>query len=206
MGLGAILEQSGYVIAYASRSLTSAERNYSVIQRECLAIIFALKQYRHYLLGKPFKLYTDHALLQWLSEQKMEGMLCHWALAMQEFSFKIVYRKGSANTNADALSRLPSNQCAVTVAMPTDSLTSLQDAQLKDPIISQVHHMLSQSSEIPSDKMWNQPPLRRFKQLWKQLLIINGTVYRRYSPGPLEPVTLAQRMVNVYVDHTMTFG
>jgi len=125
VGLGANLEQSGHVIAYTSRSLTSAERNYSVIQCKCLAIIFALKQYSHYLLGKPFKLYTDHAPLQWLSKQKMEGMLCCWALAMQEFSFKIVYRKGSANANADALSRLPSNQCAVTVAMSSDSLSNL---------------------------------------------------------------------------------
>ena len=48
---------------------------------------------------------TDHAPLQWLSAQKMEGMLCRWALAMQEFSFDISYRKGSLNGNADALSR-----------------------------------------------------------------------------------------------------
>ena len=188
VGLGAILEQGGHVIAYASRTLTSAERNYSVIQRECLAIVFALKQYRHYLLGRSFRLYTDHAPLQWLSEQKMEGMLCRWALAMQEFSFKIVYRKGSVNTNADALSRLSPNRCAVTISMPSDSLSHLQDAQLKDPTISQVYHTLSESSGIPSDKKWNQPLLRRFKQLWKQLLITDGTVYRKYSPGPLEPV------------------
>jgi len=63
VGLGAILEQNGHVIAYASRSLTASERNYSVIQRECLAIVFGLKQFRHYLLGKPFRLYTDHAPL-----------------------------------------------------------------------------------------------------------------------------------------------
>jgi len=128
-----------------------------VIQCEYLAIVFTLKQCRHYILGKRFKVDTDHAPLKWLSEQKMEGMLCCWALAMQEFSFKIVYRKGSANTNADTLSCLPSNQCAATVAMPSDSLSSLKDAQLKYPIISQVQHTLSQSSEIPSDKMWNHP-------------------------------------------------
>lgn len=68
-------------------------------------VVFALKQFRHYLLGKKFKLVTDHAPLQWLSAQKMEGMLCRWALAMQEFTFDISYRNGSLNGNADALSR-----------------------------------------------------------------------------------------------------
>ena len=104
IGLGAVLEQQGHPIAYASRSLTSSERNYSVIQRECLAIVYALKQFGHYLLGRSFKLYTDHAPLQWLSAQKMEGMLCRWSLAIQEYDFKIVYRKASCNSNADSLS------------------------------------------------------------------------------------------------------
>ena len=74
-GIGAILEQGGHVVAYASRTLSPSEKNYSVIQRECLAIIFALKQLRHYLLGRKFSLLTDHAPLQWLSSQKMEGLL-----------------------------------------------------------------------------------------------------------------------------------
>jgi len=54
VGLGAVLEQDGHVIAYASRSLTASERQYSVIQRECLAVVFALKQFRHYLLGRHY--------------------------------------------------------------------------------------------------------------------------------------------------------
>ena len=62
--------------------------------------MFSLKQFRHYLLGRRFKLYIDHAPLQWLSAQKMEGMLCRWSLAIQEYDFAIVYRKGSANSNA----------------------------------------------------------------------------------------------------------
>ena len=82
IGLGAILEQNGKVIAYASRALSKSERNYSVIQRECLAIVYALKQFRHYLLGHRFLLITDHAPLQWLSNQKMEGLLSRWVLAM----------------------------------------------------------------------------------------------------------------------------
>ena len=50
-------------------------------------------------------LLTDHAPLQWLADQKMEGLLARWALAAREYDFTISYRKGAANTNADALSR-----------------------------------------------------------------------------------------------------
>ena len=92
-------------MAYSSRSLTKSEHNYSVIQKECLAAVYAMKQFRHYLLGCKFKLFTDHAPFQWLSAQKMNGLLCHWALAIQEYDFQIYYRKGSLNSNADALSR-----------------------------------------------------------------------------------------------------
>ena len=59
-GLGAILEQDNHVIAYASRVLNKSERNYSVIQKECLAIGYATKQFRHYLLGRQFAQTTYH--------------------------------------------------------------------------------------------------------------------------------------------------
>ena len=75
IGLRAVLEQQGHPITDASRSLTSSECNYSVIQCECLAIVYALKQFCHYLLGRPFKLYTDHAPIQWLSAQ--EWRVCY---------------------------------------------------------------------------------------------------------------------------------
>ncbi len=54
-GLGAVLEQDGHVVAYASCALTKSERQYNVIQRECLAAVYATKQFRHYLLGRHFK-------------------------------------------------------------------------------------------------------------------------------------------------------
>ena len=73
----------------------------------------ATKQFRHYLLGRPFQLYTDHAPLRGLSGQKMVVMLCSWALALQEFDFTINYKPGVQNVNADALSccNLAHNSC-----------------------------------------------------------------------------------------------
>jgi hypothetical protein len=64
---GEILQQDGHVIAYASRVLNKAECNYSVIQRECLAAVYGMKQFRHYLLGRPFELWTDHEPLKYES-------------------------------------------------------------------------------------------------------------------------------------------
>jgi len=162
VGLGAVLEQEGHVVAYASRSLTAPERQYSVIQKECLAVVYALKQFRHYLLGRHFQILTDHAPLQWLSAQKMEGMLCRWALAIQEYDFHIVYRKGSLNANADALSRTNNTPCAITLATPHPSTTDLRSAQLADPCISKVLQARAHSELPPQDPDWRQHPLQQY--------------------------------------------
>lgn len=62
------------LLSYDSHTLTKAEANYSVIQRECLAILWAMKQSHHYLLGCTIQLMADHTPLQWLGEQKIEGL------------------------------------------------------------------------------------------------------------------------------------
>ena len=197
VGLGAELEQGGRVIAYASRTLTKSESNYSVIQQECLAVIFGMKQFRHYLLGRSFTLMTDHAPLQWLSAQKMQGLLSRWALAMQEYMFDIVYRKGTENTNADSLSRNPV-PTAHPVAITSSQLiiADIQRAQLNNPVIKQIHDALSNS---PSTKpKGTQSLLKRYLQVWHQLSIADGVVCRTYKPGssqhsvmvPLLPASL----------------
>ena len=183
-GIGAILEQIGHVVAYASRILSPSEKNYSVIQRECLAIAFALKQFRHYLLGRKFSLLTDHAPLQWLSSQKMEGLLARWALATQEYDFNITHRKGSENSNADALSRQTEQGDSHTAAIAMESpfLNELKHHQSQDPVLCKLHDALLHSSTPPTT--WSQPPLNRYRQLWSQLLLKDGLVCRQYSPGP----------------------
>ena len=109
--LGAILGQKDdegneYVVAYASRNLKNAELNYTVTEKECLAVIFGLQQFRTYLYGTKFIIFTDHIALNWLMTIKDPvGRLCRWSLLIQTYDFVIGYRKGSKHLNADTLSR-----------------------------------------------------------------------------------------------------
>ena len=170
VGIGAVLEQEGHVIAYASRSLTPPERQYSVIERERLAVVFAVKHFRYYLLGRPFSLHTDHQPLQWLSAQKMEGRLCRWALALQEFDFEIKCRRESSNANADALSRVPAIQietcelCSATLITSELTTHRILEEQQRDAVLQQVIQHLTSRNSISNPK-WKQFPLKRYSQL-----------------------------------------
>ena len=84
------------------------ERNYSTIEKECLAIVLGIKAFATYLVGKPFILQTDHRALTWLQTFQDKNMRqTRWSLALQPYTFEIQHRKGRDNANADALSRLP---------------------------------------------------------------------------------------------------
>ena len=110
-GIGAVLSQlqdgKEVVIAYASRQLQKAEIKYPTVEKEALAIIFAIKQFRQYLLDEPFTVISDHRPLQWLQDQKdVNGRLGRWAIALSAVNYKIRYRPGRIHQNADCLSRL----------------------------------------------------------------------------------------------------
>ena len=92
-------------VAYWSLIFNSAQRNYSTIEREALAMIKALEYFRPYLFGRPVTVLTDHSPLQWLMKTNPSGRLARWALTLYEYDLNIVYRKGTDNTDADGLSR-----------------------------------------------------------------------------------------------------
>ena len=92
---------------YASRKLLPREARYSAIERECLAIVFAVTHFYKFLAFRPFLLQTDHKPLLFLKTGRAKNSrLMRWALALQEFSFSISSLPGDENVQADALSRL----------------------------------------------------------------------------------------------------
>ncbi len=111
-GVGAILSQKEgkfeRVIAYASKSLTEAQRRFHPMEGECYALIWGVMHFRQYLHMKHFILRTDHKPLEWLATVfDAHGRRGRWVGMLQDFSFKIIHRPGLRDTNVDALSRNP---------------------------------------------------------------------------------------------------
>ncbi|KAL5547540.1 hypothetical protein UlMin_002771 [Ulmus minor] len=106
MGLGAVLMQHGRVIAYASRQLKDYEKNYPTHDLELVAVVFALKIWRHYLYGVHCEIYTDHKSLKYFFTQKEFNMRQRrWLELVKDYDCEILYHPGKANKVADALSR-----------------------------------------------------------------------------------------------------
>jgi hypothetical protein len=112
VGIGAVLSQVDdqcreHPIVYLSRKMLPNELNYSVPEKECLAVVvYAINKLRYYLQGSQFTVITDHQALKWLENTRSShNRLMRWSLILQQFTFQIQYLKGVLNTNADGLSR-----------------------------------------------------------------------------------------------------
>ncbi|CAM5108910.1 unnamed protein product [Natator depressus] len=110
-GVGAVLMQEGpdqefHPVVFLSKKLSERESNWSVSEKECYAIVYALEKVRPYIWGWRFHLQTDHAALQWLHTATGNNKkLLRWSLALQDFDFDIQHISGASNEVADALSR-----------------------------------------------------------------------------------------------------
>ena len=110
-GIGAVLLQQKegelHPIIYASKKLSETEKNYSVAEKEYLAVVWAVRKFEPYLYGVHFTLETDHQALQYLNKSKTEnGRLMRWALRLQPYSFTTKVIPGKDNVGADYLSRI----------------------------------------------------------------------------------------------------
>lgn len=205
VGVGAVLSQdqggSEVVIAYASRALSKAERNYDVTRRELLAVVSGLKTYKQYLLGRHFVLRTDHAALQWLRRTpEPMAQMARWLVYIEQFNFEVLHRAGSRHGNADGFSRRPpvddddfmvrrgfgssvSDEAGVASEhVPISAGEHLADLQQHDPEIGPIVRLRLQQTEKPDIEALL-PEAEASKMLhaqWELLVVSDGVVYRRW--------------------------
>ena len=144
-----------------SRSLNGAERNYSTLETEALATIFGVKKFHQFFYGHSFTIKMDHKPLEGLLNEK-KGIPAlaalqtqRWALTLSAYKYKISYKGGQTNGNADGLSKLPLPEMPESVPVPGETIllmehlegTPVHSGHIKewtkrDPILSQVLHFI----------------------------------------------------------------
>ncbi|GFV40553.1 retrovirus-related Pol polyprotein from transposon opus [Trichonephila clavipes] len=159
IGVGAVLNQEQRPVVFASRTLSAAERNYTVTERECLAVVWALNKFRTYLGSLPIKVITDHTALTHLTTDKnLSNRMIRWTLKLAEFNIEWEHRPGTQNTIADALSRNPIESiigekvnCAIIRDLVLSSRDQLIEEQKTDPELGHIYRYL----ENPEDSSVN---------------------------------------------------
>jgi hypothetical protein len=97
---------------FSSRKLSESEKNYNTTEREGLAMVYALQKFRHYLLGKHFKMFTNHSDLKYLVNKPIfwGGIICRWLLMFPEFDFEVIVKPGKLNERLDHLLRITNGE------------------------------------------------------------------------------------------------
>ena len=193
-GLGAVLshqdDNGERPIAYISRTLNPAEKKYSQLEKEALAIIFAVKKFHQYLYGVHFTIQSDHQPLSFLfSERKgipvmASSRIQRWAVTLAAYRYNIQYKPGKKLNNADALSRLPLAVTTKHDGLPGDvvhiidhlstttcSSASIQKWTERDPVLSEVKRFVLQGFPSQLDSKFTP-----FKSRSKELSVTNGCI------------------------------
>ena len=172
------------MVAYASKTLSPCEKNYSTTEKEAFAIQFGTQHFRVYLLGRKFTISSDHSALSWLHSMEPKGRIACWLMDLQEFDFEVKHRAGHVHNNADALLRLrPTpelikklqqdaiNTCSVTL----NPSINICDAQQQDAAsIAKLHELKLQNKPKPSALKSQDVYFRKMLCHYNKLFIRDG--------------------------------
>ena len=193
-GLGAVLShqmEDGYdkPVSLASRSLSQAEKNYSQIEKEALAIIFVVRKFHQYLHVRHFHIQSDHKQLQYLFHHCKQvpamasARIQRWALMLGAYDYSIAHKPGKAIAHADGLSRLPLPDTPDITPIPAEVAhlihklsTSIVTAETickwtdNDPVLSRVRRLVLHGWTISHPD----PQLLPFHSRWRELSVVDG--------------------------------
>ncbi|KAJ8353489.1 hypothetical protein SKAU_G00210560 [Synaphobranchus kaupii] len=187
-GLGAVMSQVGpdnveRTVAFASRTLSAAERKYAVVEKEALACVWAVERWRIYLWGRRFTLKTDHQALTTLLTTKGVGRaglrVARWSARLMPYTYDVIYRPGSENAPADCMSRLPLPAASLADVSPAAAPPADDDAEYV-ALLTTAHQSLSAAD---LDSACASCP---------ELTMLRTIITRGWPPSPkgLDPVLL----------------
>lgn len=216
VGIGAVLSHRvngvDYPIGFRSRILTKAERNYSQLEKEALALVFGVTRFKDYLYGQRFVLVTDHKPLTGLFNPSKPippmaaARIQRWALFLGNYDYTLQYRKGSDHSNADALSRLPlpitepsddsTDACVLySQALEETAISAREVAKLtqQDAILGQVKNWIAEG--WPSYLPQGHEQLRPYFNRRTELTVSDNLVY--WGHRIVLPMAVAKRMLRL---------
>jgi hypothetical protein len=198
-GVGATLTQQHngheHPVAYFSKHLSKTKRNYSTSERELLAIVLASHHFKQFLYGGKFIVWTDHQPLKYLlSTKEPAARLLRLLKRMNSFEYEIKYKKGSANGDADALSRLPTEpdededkeeDAPIVINNIIINAQPLCEEQRSDNNLIWLFDLKLQAATenqhiIKLNAFENQEQQSYYKQ-WESIIIMNNKLYRTWS-------------------------
>ncbi|KAJ9526429.1 hypothetical protein QJQ45_009904 [Haematococcus lacustris] len=202
-GVGAVLMQDGYPLAYLSKKLSSAKVNYTTGEQEMLALVSACKEWRCYLEGVPFTLFTDHKPLISLPTQKtLSRRQARWMELLSRFDFKLEYIPGPVNP-ADPLSRLSTGPqegatvCAVTTRRQYKLSCGGEGASVARALEANAPAAVTAKSSLTPEATANTTDKSHIRD-FVPLVTSTSDTSVQYPAAPAHPLGLSDQLIQGY--------